>query len=37
MTRILGVGIATLDIVNTVVGYPQEDAEIRDCAQSQQC
>jgi len=27
--RILGVGTATLDIVNTVDGYPAEDAEVR--------
>lgn len=29
MARILGIGIATLDIVNTVDGYPPEDAEVR--------
>lgn len=29
MARILGVGIATLDIVNTVQRYPAEDTEIR--------
>ncbi len=27
--RILGVGTATLDIVNTVEGYPAEDSEVR--------
>ena len=29
MARILGVGIATLDIINTVDGYPAEDSEVR--------
>ena len=29
MARILGVGIATLDIINTVDGYPAEDSEAR--------
>lgn len=29
MARILGVGIATLDIVNSVAGYPAEDTEVR--------
>jgi ketohexokinase len=29
MAHILGVGIATLDIVNIVDGYPEEDAEVR--------
>ena len=29
MSRILGIGIATLDIINTVDGYPKEDAEVR--------
>ncbi|GAB6042233.1 PfkB family carbohydrate kinase [Endothiovibrio diazotrophicus] len=33
MARILTVGIATLDIVNTVDGYPNEDAEVRALAQ----
>ena len=28
MAHILGIGIATLDIINTVDGYPPEDAEI---------
>ncbi len=29
MARILGIGIATLDIINTVDGYPAEDSEVR--------
>lgn len=29
MFRILGIGVATLDIINTVDGYPNEDAEVR--------
>jgi ketohexokinase len=29
MARILGIGIATLDIINTVDGYPPEDTEVR--------
>ena len=29
MAHILGTGIATLDIINTVDGYPPEDAEVR--------
>lgn len=29
MTRILGIGIATLDIINGVDGYPDEDSEVR--------
>jgi ketohexokinase len=33
MANILGVGIATLDIVNTVDGYPPEDAEVRAISQ----
>lgn len=33
MARILGVGIATLDIINTVDGYPAEDSEVRALAQ----
>jgi ketohexokinase len=32
MARILVVGIATLDIINSVDGYPAEDAEIRALA-----
>ncbi|NOX75618.1 MAG: ketohexokinase [Gammaproteobacteria bacterium] len=35
MTSVLGVGIATLDIVNVVDGFPAEDAELRALAQSQ--
>ena len=31
--RVLGVGIATLDLVNEVDRYPAEDAEIRARAQ----
>lgn len=33
MARILGVGIATLDIINTVAEYPAEDAEVRALSQ----
>lgn len=33
MANILGVGIATLDIINTVNGYPAEDSEVRALAQ----
>ncbi len=33
MARILGTGIATLDIINTVECYPPEDAEVRALAQ----
>jgi len=29
MPHILGIGIATLDIINSVDGYPAEDAEVR--------
>ncbi|TQV64631.1 MAG: Rieske 2Fe-2S domain-containing protein [Halothiobacillaceae bacterium] len=36
MARILATGIATLDIVNTVDGYPPEDAEVRALSQSVQ-
>ena len=32
MAHILGIGIATLDIINTVDGYPPEDAEVRAMA-----
>lgn len=35
MARVLAVGIATLDIINTVAEYPPEDAEVRASAQSQ--
>ncbi|MGE5154395.1 MAG: PfkB family carbohydrate kinase [Bdellovibrio bacteriovorus] len=31
--RILGVGIATLDLINTVASYPVEDAEVRALSQ----
>lgn len=33
MARILGVGIATLDIINHVPSYPAEDAEVRALSQ----
>ncbi len=33
MARILAVGIATVDIVNTLASYPPEDAEVRVLAQ----
>jgi len=33
--RVLCVGVATLDIVNTVASYPPEDSEVRATAQSQ--
>ncbi|MEJ2344092.1 MAG: PfkB family carbohydrate kinase [Gammaproteobacteria bacterium] len=32
MARILGIGTATLDVINTVDGYPPEDAEVRALA-----
>lgn len=31
--RVLGVGVATLDVVNEVAAYPPEDAEVRASAQ----
>ncbi|HDK38577.1 MAG TPA: ketohexokinase, partial [Thiolapillus brandeum] len=34
MFNILAVGVATLDIVNTVASYPDEDAEVRALEQS---
>lgn len=34
MSNILGVGVATLDIINTVESYPQEDAEVRATART---
>lgn len=34
MARILGTGIATLDIINTVEGYPAEDSEVRAVEQA---
>jgi len=33
MARILGIGIATLDIINSVDGYPAEDAKVRALGQ----
>src|SRR3569623_1786090 len=33
MARILGIGTATLDIINRVDGYPAEDSEVRALAQ----
>jgi len=33
MSCILGIGIATLDVINTVDGYPPEDAEVRALGQ----
>jgi ketohexokinase len=33
MARILGVGVATLDIINEVAGYPPEDSEVRALGQ----
>jgi len=35
MAKILAVGIATLDIINTVVRYPEQDSEIRALSQQQ--
>lgn len=35
MTRVMCVGIATLDIINRVEHYPAEDSEVRALAQSQ--
>ncbi len=37
MARVLVVGIATLDIINTVQAYPAEDDEIRATAQATHC
>lgn len=34
MARVLTVGIATLDIINTVDRYPEEDSEVRASAQA---
>jgi ketohexokinase len=34
MPRILLTGISTLDIINTVDGYPAEDSEVRACEQA---
>lgn len=33
MARVLGIGTATLDIINEVDGYPAEDSEVRATAQ----
>ncbi len=33
MANILGVGIATLDVINTVNGYPEENTEVRASSQ----
>jgi ketohexokinase len=33
MANIIGIGIATLDIINTVDGYPDEDGKVRATAQ----
>src|SRR3569833_1589257 len=33
MARILGIGIATLDIISRVDGYPPEKSKVRACAQ----
>ncbi|NIP72662.1 MAG: ketohexokinase [Gammaproteobacteria bacterium] len=33
MARILGIGNATVDVINTVDGYPAEDAEVRAVSQ----
>ena len=35
MAKILAIGIATLDIINTVESYPVEDSEVRALAQHQ--
>ncbi|KPK38375.1 MAG: hypothetical protein AMJ69_08530 [Gammaproteobacteria bacterium SG8_47] len=35
MGRVMGVGIATVDIVNEVDGYPSEDSEVRALSQQQ--
>ena len=35
--RILGVGVATLDLIHTVDVYPSEDAEVRATRQRQTC
>ena len=37
MAKVLAVGIATLDIVNEVDTYPDEDAEVRALAHSYAC
>jgi len=35
--KVLGVGIATLDIINSVDGYPVEDSEVRVVQQRKSC
>lgn len=35
MTSVLGIGVATLDIINVTLGYPAEDAEVRAISQTQ--
>jgi len=35
--RILGVGVATLDLINTLDAYPPEDAEVRAAGQRRAC
>ena len=37
MARILSIGIATLDIINEVDGYPSEDTEVRALSQRIAC
>ncbi len=37
MARILGIGVAVLDIVSTVDGYPAEDAKVRATARRTAC
>lgn len=37
MARILGIGVAVLDVVNTVDGYPAEDAKVRAESQRVAC
>ncbi len=37
MANILGVGIATLDIINTITRYPEEDQELRASSQRLSC
>ena len=37
MARVLGIGTATLDIINDVDGYPKEDSEVRAVAQRRCC
>ncbi|MDR2877236.1 MAG: PfkB family carbohydrate kinase [Chromatiales bacterium] len=37
MANILGIGVAVLDIINTVDGYPPEDAKVRALSQRVAC